>query len=79
LGLSSVHRRHTRIRESLTLFSGAAIEAEKTGHPISWPVKDLYSAEKQLVKALPKMARAATNEQLSEGFEEHLEQTEVHV
>jgi|SRR5690348_8374892 len=42
-------------------------------------LKDLYSAEKQLVKALPKMAKAATTEQLSSGFEEHLEQTKGHV
>jgi ferritin-like metal-binding protein YciE len=40
---------------------------------------DIYDAEKQLVKALPKMAKAAENEQLKEGFEEHLEQTEEHV
>lgn len=42
-------------------------------------LKDLYSAEKQLVKALPKMAKAASNEDLSAGFEEHLEQTKEHV
>jgi len=42
-------------------------------------LKDLYSAEKQLVKALPKMAKAATTEELSTGFEEHLEQTKGHV
>ena len=42
-------------------------------------LKDLYSAENQLVKALPKMARAASNEDLKAGFEEHLEQTKVHV
>jgi ferritin-like metal-binding protein YciE len=42
-------------------------------------VRDLYSAENQLVKALPKMAKAATNPELSAGFEEHLEQTRVHV
>src|SRR5215467_375850 len=40
---------------------------------------DIYDAEKQLVKALPKMAKAAQNEDLREGFEEHLEQTEEHV
>src|SRR3954454_9293760 len=38
-------------------------------------LKDLYSAENQLVKALPKMAKAAANPQLRAGFEEHLEQT----
>ena len=42
-------------------------------------LKDLYSAETQLVKALPKMAKAATHEELSSGFEQHLEQTKNHV
>jgi ferritin-like metal-binding protein YciE len=42
-------------------------------------LKDLYSAEKQLVRALPKMARAATSEELKAGFEEHLEQTKEQV
>jgi ferritin-like metal-binding protein YciE len=42
-------------------------------------LKDLYSAETQLVKALPKMAKAATNDELRAGFEEHLEQTKGHV
>ena len=42
-------------------------------------LKDLYSAENQLVKALPKMAKAATNPELKAGFEEHLEQTKGHV
>lgn len=38
-------------------------------------IKDLYSAENQLLKALPKMAKAATNAELKAGFTEHLEQT----
>lgn len=42
-------------------------------------LKDIYSAEKQLVKALPKMAKAATNESLKAAFEEHLSETEEHV
>jgi ferritin-like metal-binding protein YciE len=42
-------------------------------------LRDLYSAEKQLVKALPKMAKAATSSHLRGGFEEHLEQTKSHV
>jgi ferritin-like metal-binding protein YciE len=41
-------------------------------------LKDLYSAERQLVKALPKMAKAATNKELAAGFQEHLEQTKEH-
>jgi ferritin-like metal-binding protein YciE len=42
-------------------------------------LRDIYSAETQLVKALPKMARAATSDELRSGFEEHLEQTRGHV
>ncbi len=42
-------------------------------------LKDLYSAENQLVKALPKMAKAALSEYLRKGFEKHLEQTKGHV
>lgn len=42
-------------------------------------LKDLYSAESQLVKALPKMAKASTDEALKAGFTKHLEQTKGHV
>ena len=40
-------------------------------------LKDLYSAENQLIKALPKMAKAASSEELKSAFETHLEQTKV--
>lgn len=42
-------------------------------------LRDLHSAEKQLLKALPKMAKAAAHEDLRAVFEEHTEQTETHV
>jgi ferritin-like metal-binding protein YciE len=42
-------------------------------------LRDLLSAEKQLLKALPKMAKAARNEELKESFETHLRQTGEHV
>jgi ferritin-like metal-binding protein YciE len=41
-------------------------------------LRDIYDAEKQLIKALPKMAEAASSEELRSGFEEHLEQTKGH-
>ena len=41
-------------------------------------LKDLYSAEKQLIAALPKMSKAATSRQLAAGFNEHLQQTKGH-
>ncbi len=42
-------------------------------------IRDLYDAEKQLVKALPKMAEAASSPQLKQAFENHLQQTKGHV
>jgi ferritin-like metal-binding protein YciE len=42
-------------------------------------LKDIYSAETQLVKALPKMAKAANSDALKNGFLGHLEQTKGHV
>ena len=42
-------------------------------------IKDLYNAERQLTKALPKLAKAATSGELREAFESHLEETEGHI
>jgi ferritin-like metal-binding protein YciE len=42
-------------------------------------LRDLYNAENQLLKALPKMAKGATSEELQDAFEKHLEQTKTHV
>jgi ferritin-like metal-binding protein YciE len=42
-------------------------------------LRDLYSAENQIIKALPKMAKAATAQDLRQAFEEHLRQTEGQV
>ena len=42
-------------------------------------LRDIYSAEKQLTKALPKMAKAATSEELANAFENHLAQTEEQI
>ena len=42
-------------------------------------LQDIYYAEKQLVKALPKMAEKATDQQLKQGFLTHLDETKTHV
>ena len=42
-------------------------------------LRDIYDAEKQLTKALPKMAKAADSDELRAAFEEHLEVTKAHV
>ncbi|HEX9137763.1 MAG TPA: ferritin-like domain-containing protein [Nitrospirota bacterium] len=41
-------------------------------------LRDIYNAENQLVKALPKLAKAAASDELRAGFEAHLEQTKEH-
>jgi ferritin-like metal-binding protein YciE len=55
------------------------METNRLKHLYVEELKDLYSAETQLVKALPKMAKAATSEPLQTGFTAHLEQTKGHV
>jgi ferritin-like metal-binding protein YciE len=42
-------------------------------------LKDIYWAEKNIVKTLPKMKKAATSEKLQQAFEDHLQQTQTHV
>ena len=42
-------------------------------------LKDIYSAENQIIKALPKMEKAASSPQLKAGFSEHLQQTKGQV
>jgi ferritin-like metal-binding protein YciE len=42
-------------------------------------LKDIYDAEKQLTKALPKLAKKSSNEELREAFESHLEETQAHI
>lgn len=42
-------------------------------------IRDLYNAETQLVKALPKMAKAASSDELRNAFDSHLEETQVQV
>jgi len=61
---------------------------ERLGNPVSQEtlkelfvgqIRDLYDAEKQITKALPKLAKAAQNEELADALREHLEQTEGHL
>jgi ferritin-like metal-binding protein YciE len=42
-------------------------------------LKDIYNAEKQITKALPKMVKAAASEELRDAFQSHLQETEGHV
>jgi ferritin-like metal-binding protein YciE len=58
---------------------GDPMKSNRLKHLYVEELKDLYSAENQLVKAIPKMAKAATSPDLRAGFEEHLGQTREHV
>lgn len=54
--------------------------AEKTLNDLFYDtLKDIYYAERQIVKALPKMARAAQAPELKTAFQKHKEETEVHI
>ena len=55
------------------------MEINRLKHLYVEELKDLYSAENQLVEALPKMAKASSSEDLRAGFEAHLDQTKEHV
>ena len=55
------------------------MSAENLREALVEEIRDLYNAEKQLVKALPKMAKGAESDELREAFESHLEETEGQV
>jgi ferritin-like metal-binding protein YciE len=54
-------------------------ELNSTKDLLESEIKDLYSAEKQLAKAIPKMAKGSNNEDLSSAFEAHLRETEEQI
>ena len=55
------------------------METNRLKHLYVEELKDLYSAENQLLKAIPEMAKASSSEDLRDGFMEHLGQTKEHV
>jgi ferritin-like metal-binding protein YciE len=55
------------------------MSAENLREALIEEIRDLYNAEKQLIKALPKMAKGAESDELREAFEQHLQETEGQV
>ena len=55
------------------------MDHENDGRPLPSSLKDIYYAEKQILKALPKMVKAAKSPELAEAFETHRQETEGHV
>ena len=75
----ATHFRHALCGQRANLNEGKTMAKLKSLEVLlQQEIKDLYSAENQLVKALPKMARAATSPDLQGAFKTHLEETKVH-
>jgi ferritin-like metal-binding protein YciE len=72
-------RRQYALQDKIQILRGCFMQQKALKELYVDELRDIYNAETQLVKALPKMARAASNEELRSGFEEHLEQTKGHV
>jgi ferritin-like metal-binding protein YciE len=70
--------RSFRLLPNGTLY-GEALMLSSLTQELQNQVRDLYSAEVQLVKALPKVAKAASTESLRKAFEDHLVETKTHV
>src|SRR6266536_2172953 len=65
--------------KNATAASGTGIEGSMLSDFFVDELKDIYWAEKHLLKALPKMQKAATAEELRNAFDEHLEVTKTHI
>jgi ferritin-like metal-binding protein YciE len=63
----------------LSIDVGGNVKLESLDDVLEAELKDLYSAEQQLVEALPDIAKAATSPELKKAVEEHLEETRGHV
>jgi ferritin-like metal-binding protein YciE len=66
-------------KRAVNLFSEAKMKENQLRELYLEQLRDLYSAETQLVKSLPKMAEAATSEELRTSFQRHLSETQEHV
>lgn len=75
-------KQSTRTRTSLKSRSDSKDETPKMDNDLHElfldELADVYNAEQQLIKALPKMAKAAESDELREAFESHLEETRTH-
>lgn len=68
-----------RLFEDVPRLGGPHMKLESLRELFVEELKDLYSAENQIIKALPKMIKASSSEDLKTGFAKHLEQTKEHV
>jgi len=79
-GLGSSQQGKASVSRGLKSRGGKIMPKEKTLHDLFHDtLKDIYYAERKILKALPKMKRAAQSEELKAAFEKHREETEGHV
>ncbi|HEV7395005.1 MAG TPA: ferritin-like domain-containing protein [Pyrinomonadaceae bacterium] len=69
---------HKEVAALIKIPGGLTMKLESLRDLYVDQLKDLYNAEQQLIKALPKMAKASTSEELRAAFEDHLGQTRQH-
>lgn len=79
ISVASNHANCTRVPPRGTLSTKGTVMIANLEKALVEQIRDLYNAENQLVKALPKMAKAAASESLRSAFEQHLEETKEHV
>lgn len=71
---------NTKVAKSATRSAGNTTMEQSKFHKLFVDqIKDIYWAEKQLVKALPKLHKGATSEELKEAIDMHIEATRIHV
>jgi ferritin-like metal-binding protein YciE len=61
----------------ISKLTGTALTLDNLENVLELQLRDLYSAEEQLIKALPKMAAAACSDELKSAFETHLQETQL--
>jgi ferritin-like metal-binding protein YciE len=71
--------RHIKSKERVTAMGLFSSDIKNMDDLFVHTLRDIYYAEKQIVKSLPEMIEKASNQQLKQGFQTHLRETENHV
>src|SRR5262245_28607481 len=79
MGTSGLTRGIARARSTPEAFGATMAESNTLHAAFIDELRDSYDAEKQLIKALPKLAKGASSRELSSAFQMHLEETKGHV
>src|SRR5215472_3129195 len=78
-GMNLPASRHIKSKERVTATGLFSSDIKNMDDLFVHTLRDIYYAEKQIVKSLPEMIEKASNQQLKQGFQTHLRETENHV